>query len=55
MGHSTVGLPEERIIFLTDKIPRWDMGQLVKDEACMTRSMTPAGAADPLARLDMAR
>ena len=47
VGHSTVG-PEERIIFLTDKIPG---AQLVKNEACMTRSMTPAAGADPLAQL----
>ena len=37
---------EERVIFLTD---RSDFAQLLKDEGCMTHSMTHA--ADPLAQL----
>ena len=45
-GQSTVGL-EERVIFLTD---RSDFAQLLKDEGCMTHSMTHA--ADPLAQLE---
>ena len=45
-GQSTVG-PEERVIFLTD---RSDFAQLLKDEGCMTHSMTHA--ADPLAQLE---
>ena len=52
LGQSPVGA-EERIIFLTDN-PSSDIAWGVKDEACMTRSMTPADA-DPLAQLDMAR
>ena len=39
--------PEERVIFLTD---RSDFAQLLKDEGCMTHSMTHA--ADPLAQLE---
>ena len=38
---------EERVIFLTD---RSDFAQLLKDEGCMTHSMTHA--ADPLAQLE---
>ena len=45
-GQSTVG-PKERVIFLTD---RSDFAQLLKDEGCMTHSMTHA--ADPLAQLE---
>ena len=46
-GSEHSGSYKERVIFLTD---RSDFAQLLKDEGCMTHSMTHA--ADPLAQLE---